>query len=167
MPRLSELDEFLDEDLVIPLKSKQHPQGRDYIVEAPDADTGLWLQQQMKIGAAIYDGRLDPDEGELDEDEERDFLRKVFGPNTFDEMMSDGVKWPSMKRAGQAALAWILADSERAEQAWQGKAPEEPEPANRAERRATRKSGSKKKTGTGAASGSNRRASTSGTNPPR
>jgi hypothetical protein len=166
MPRLPELDEFLDEDLTIPLKSVTHPLGRDYTVAAPDIETVLWLKQQMRVGQAVAEGRREPDAAELDNDEEIAFMRRVMGP-AYDEMIADGVKSPSIQRVLSAVIAWMLSDSEDATDVWTGKAQAEAKKENRAERRkASRGSGSKKKTGTGAGS-SSRQDSTSSTKTPR
>jgi hypothetical protein len=137
MPRLSPLNELLDEDLTVPLRSTAHPDGKDYVIPAPDAETGLWLQEQARIGAQIYEGLREATEGDLDDMEEKSFYRKIMGP-AFDEMIADGVKWPSIKRAGSAIMAWALSDADDAEDVWSGKAKEEAK-ANRAERRAKKK----------------------------
>jgi hypothetical protein len=145
MPRLSLHEELLDEDLVIPLRSKKFPDGKDYTIEAPDAETGLWLQEQARIGVQIQQGTRDATDGDLNDMEEREFYLKVMGP-AFEEMLADGVKFPSIKRAGQAAFAWALSDAEDAEDVWSGKAKAEAR-ANRAERRKKTKargSGSKR-----------------------
>lgn len=145
MPRLSLHDAVLDEDLVIPLRSKKHPDGKDYTVPAPDAETGLWLQEQARIGAQIAEGMRDAKDGDLDDVAEKELYRKIMGP-AFDEMLEDGVKFPSIKLAGQAVFAWALSDAEDAEDVWSGKAKAEAK-ANRAERRKKTKargSGSRK-----------------------
>ncbi|MEU6858825.1 hypothetical protein AB0B28_08130 [Glycomyces sp. NPDC046736] len=172
MPRLSELDALLDEDLTISLRSTAHPEGRDYVREAPSMDDVLWLKGEMRVGQAIAEGRRDPDDdGELNDEEEHAFMRRVMGP-AYDEMLTDGVRAPALQRALQATITWMLADADDAADVWSGKAQAEAR-ENRAERRAkaktkkstSRGSGSKKKTG-GGAGGASRRGSTSSTKNP-
>lgn len=169
MPRLPELDEFLDEDLEIPIKSKNHPEGKVYVREAPDTDTVLRIKKDLRIGQEIAEGRRDPEDGDMEDEEEQEFIRLVLGP-AYDEMREDGVKWPSINRALAAALAWIVSDADDATDVWTGKAlaeAKEDRDLNRAERRAelrkNRASGSKKKASSGAASTGRKTTSTSGT----
>lgn len=108
---------------------------KTYVVESPDANTGLWVQSLMSASAAVRAG-LVPTETDskliLDDDEERSLYERVLGP-TCQQMIDDGVRWPALKRAGAAAVAWIAFGEEAAERVWNGSAEgkaQDPEPSS-------------------------------------
>lgn len=99
---------------------------KTYVVESPDADTGLWVHAMMGTALATDAGLV------LDDDEEVNLFRRVLGP-TYDEMRADKVRWPVLKRAGSTAVMWIAFGEDAAEAVWngsaEGKAPN-PEPSS-------------------------------------
>lgn len=112
-----DLDEFFDPQLVLPIK------GKEYVVESPDAKTGLFVKGLMALAqTAAAGGDIDPDDFqalELDDTQERDLYRRLLGA-TYDEMLSDGVSWHRVQHAGQTALFWVDRGKPFAERFWNG-----------------------------------------------
>lgn len=108
------LDEF--PTLKLPIK------GKTYVVKAPDAATGLWVQSIMVAASAIRAGQ-EPAESDLstvlDDDDERDLHRRVLG-DTFDELVADKIPWPALKKAGATTVMWITYGDDVAERFWNG-----------------------------------------------
>jgi hypothetical protein len=106
------------EDPVLRLPIK----GKTYVVQSPNAATGLFVQslmsaaQMSRAGFAVdaADTRL-----VLEDDDERNLYERVLG-DTYDQLVADDVKWPHIQRAGQATLLWIHRDEEAAEAFWNG-----------------------------------------------
>lgn len=114
--------------------------GTVYTVYDVDAETGLWAQSVLEVGAAAYNGQ-DLDGAELlDDDAERGVYQRLLA-GTFDQMCADGVAWNDIKHASITALVWITVDEESATRYWEsggtpGEAQARPAP-NRASRRAS------------------------------
>lgn len=150
MPELKELDDFLSPILSVPAR------GKEYRINAVDAETGLRLQKMMANGMKISAG-LDLTEKDLElvsDEEEEDFFRTVLGP-TYDELIADKIPYQGLKAIASLVMIWTTQSFDAAQQYFLagGKAPA----PNRAERRtATR-------TRTAAASTTKRPASASGT----
>lgn len=112
-----DLDEFFDDTLRLPI------QGKTYVIESPDAKTGLFVQGLMSLAADARAGRkVDADDLQalhLDDDEEKDLHRRLLG-TAFDEMLDDGVKWHRIRHAGQTAIFWVVRGKETAEEFWNG-----------------------------------------------
>ncbi|MFK0217948.1 hypothetical protein ACIQWN_07095 [Streptomyces vinaceus] len=140
-----ELGELLDESIELPVA------GRLYAVPAPSAEIGLRTQALIHAAAVAADGGR-PDEQVLGDAAERDLYRDVLGP-AHDEMIADGVKWPTLKHAAITAMVWIAQDKTAAERYWTAAG----DPSRLAPNRAARRSQS------GAASSTPSRGSTSGT----
>lgn len=155
-----DLEEFFDDTLPLPIA------GKTYVVPPPDAETGIKMKAHFELGLRIMSGEVDPEEGDLDDDEERDLYQQALGP-VYQEMLDDGVNWPKLKRAGMTAFYWIVGETSMAERFWATGEPIDPElqarAENRAQRRASRKSGSPSKSGSGAAKSTRSRGTTSGT----
>lgn len=155
-----DLEEFFDDTLRLPIG------GKTYVVPPPDAETGIQMKARFELGLRILAGEVDPEEGDLDDDEEADLFQQTLGP-VYDEMMADGVNWPRLKRAGMTAFYWIVGETSVAEQFWKTGEPVDPElqarAENRAERRRTRKSGSRSKSAGAVAKSTRSRGTTSGT----
>ena len=103
---MSNIFAFLDDDAItIPgIKSKAHPEGKDYRFESPDAATGAWLTALSDITVRLHRG-LKVTEAEtarlkLDDDQEVDFMRRVMG-DTYQALVDDGVSWVRMQRIVQ------------------------------------------------------------------
>lgn len=147
---------------------KARPAGTyEYVIEGVDAATGIWAQRlfqktqaaQRRADAGESAEDIDADL-HLSDEAERDLYEEALGA-TLDQLIADGVPWKKLQLMGQIAYAWIVRDVDGARAVWEsGGAPK----GNRASRRATRGSGSKKKAG-GAAGSRTSTASTRGTSP--
>ncbi|MFE7262259.1 hypothetical protein ACFU9B_09350 [Streptomyces sp. NPDC057592] len=139
------LDELLDETIKLPVG------GRLYTILAPSAEIGLRVQALINAAAVAADGGK-VDEQVLGDAAERDLYRDVLGP-TQDQMIADGVKWPTLKHCAITAMVWIAQDKTAAERFWNAAG----DPSRLAPNRAARRSRSD------AASSTRPRGSTSGT----
>ncbi|MFD7072316.1 hypothetical protein ACFV97_34355 [Streptomyces sp. NPDC059913] len=139
------LDELLDETIELPVD------GRLYTILAPSAEIGLRVQALINAAAVAADGGK-VDEQVLGDAAERDLYRDVLGP-TQDQMIADGVKWPTLKHCAITAMVWIAQDKTAAERFWNAAG----DPSRLAPNRAARRSRSD------AASSTRSRGSTSGT----
>ncbi|GAA2772772.1 DUF7426 family protein [Saccharopolyspora taberi] len=134
---LRDLDEFLDPTLSLPIR------GKVYTVDPPDAATGLRLQRlsDWMIGtAAAVETEVDapaPTAELVDDAAELDMYRAALG-GAYDDMVADGLPWPTLKVAGMTAFLHWTVDPETAEAYWSaGGRPERPA-GNRAQRRTAR-----------------------------
>lgn len=157
-----DLDEFFDDCLRLPIG------GTTYVIEPPDADTGLWAKKKFTLGMKILAGRAPAEDGDLDDAEEEEMYVRLMG-DVWEQMRADGVNWQRMKRAGATTFYWVVGETDSAERMWETGSPVDPElqarVQNRADRRkATRGSGSPKSANTAAGQGTKSRASTRGTN---
>ncbi|TDD90772.1 DUF7426 family protein [Actinomadura rubrisoli] len=130
----TELDEFFDDTITLPIG------GKPYIIDGVSGEDGLWAQRLVD---AIERAKKeeDVDVGKLDDGDERLLYQRMLG-DTFDEMLSDKVKWAKIGHAAMTVFFWTTQNKTVAEQYWQaGGDPEalgsaEPTP-NRASRRAS------------------------------
>lgn len=110
-----DFDEFIDSRLRLPIR------GKTYVIESPDAKTGMWIQEAVTLAARVKAGDAvgagDLASLELDDDQEKDLYKRVLGP-VHAQMVDDGVPWEALKRAGITALIWVAGDTETAEQYW-------------------------------------------------
>lgn len=151
MPKSSpfrDLSEFLDNNLVLPIK------GVEYVIPPLSAKDGLWAQSIMDatIRAAVemdarsrgvdVDSPPAPQTRVLDDDEERDFIRTMLSEPVLQQMIDDKVDWPSISRAAQTAYLYFTVSEEAALARWEDKAGKA---LSRADRR--RKGPSRKKAG--------------------
>jgi hypothetical protein len=96
--------------------------GKTYVVQSPNAATGLWVQSMMSAAQLTRAGfEVDSADARLvlEDDDERNLYERVLG-DTYDELVADAVKWPHIQRAGKAALLWIHRGEEAAELFWNG-----------------------------------------------
>ncbi|MCQ6250917.1 DUF7426 family protein [Streptomyces malaysiensis] len=148
--RFEALDELFDDTLTLPFGDTE------YVIPSPSAEDGLRVQKITSLAARLQAGGEAVDTTLLDDEEERDLLALCLGP-VLDEMLSDGIAWSRVRHAGLTAMFWIVSGPDIAERYWKtGGDPSQWAP-NRETRRAQKKSGS------GAASTTKRRGSTSGT----
>lgn len=149
-----ELFSFLEDDgLTIPgVISREHPEGRDYVIPSPDGETGARLTALGELGIKVNKGvevkERDVRRLQMDDAEEREFMEQVLG-SAFKEMMDDGVSWVRMQRINQYAFTHFAISDEAARAAalkgafsGTGKAPA----LNRQERRAQGRKTTTKKT---------------------
>jgi hypothetical protein len=106
--------------------------GKTYVVQSPNAATGLWVQSMMSAAQLTRAGfEVDSADARLvlEDDDERNLYERVLG-DTYDELVADAVKWPHIQRAGKAALLWIHRGEEAAELFWNGGSadPKAPDP---------------------------------------
>lgn len=112
MGDMRDLQSFLDDDGITtpPLKSKKHPEGKQYRIESPDAETGLRLAGLANVATRAASGaEVDPEELRglvMGDEEERSFMKQVLG-TAYDEMVEDGVSWVTMQRLNQYAFAYF------------------------------------------------------------
>lgn len=166
MKDLSEFLDFMDEaddghsdGFTSPkMPSRAYPEGKQYHVPSPDAETGLRLNALADITLKSKRGQevseADVRRLRIADSEEREFLEQVLSTELVAELIADGVKWEHMKRLSMFAFTYFAVSPEAAENAaknglFSGKAL----PPNRAARR--------KKTSSGTASGSRGSKSTS------
>lgn len=132
---------FLDDDaLTIPgVISTKHPEGKDYVIASPDAETGMQLNALGDIGTKLAAGAevsaSDVARLRLDDAQEMNLGRQVLG-ETMAEMMEDGVSWVRIQRVIQYAFTHFAISPEAARKGaeqglFSGKAPA----LNRAQRR--------------------------------
>lgn len=121
-----DLDEFFDSTLKLPIR------GKTYVIESPDAKTGLWCQRILAVAAKVKggDGEVSEEEAaglKLDDDEERGLFQRLMGP-VFDEMIADRLPWEHIKHAGVTCLMWAAGNEGQAEKYWKsgGQAPKAP-----------------------------------------
>lgn len=129
-----DLGRFLDDDeLVIPkVKSTKFPEGKDYHVPSPDAETGLWLSGLASLGARVANGDTKVTEEEMlslqmNDKAERNFIEVVLS-TAYPEMVADGVSWVAIQRMSQYAFAYFAISPQAAAEgvksgAFSGKAP--------------------------------------------
>jgi hypothetical protein len=119
-----DLSEFLEPWLDLPIR------GKKYRVDAVDAETGIYCQHVVELGAQLRMGaeltEADVAKLKLNDDQEQDFHRRVLG-DAYDEMVADGIPWEYLKRASRTAFMWTVQDREAAEQYW-GRGDASPEP---------------------------------------
>lgn len=82
-----DLDAFMDPDLHLPVG------GRDYAISCT-AWQGLHLHRLIATGA------------KLDDEQERAEVLQMLGP-TYQQMVDDGIGWPTIAHAGRTALLWF------------------------------------------------------------
>lgn len=132
-----------DDNLFYILKSEKFPDGKTYLVPAPDGVDGLAYLRLWSVAENASNGvKLTEDDQrqlQLDGDDEAAFLIKILSKDTFDEMIADGVKWAKIKEAVEDAFAIFAQNEEVADliraARLAGKAPA----PNRAQRRAAAK----------------------------
>ncbi|MFF0770981.1 hypothetical protein ACFYUK_19000 [Nonomuraea wenchangensis] len=114
MAKLKALDEFFDDTLGLPIG------GKEYVIPAPDAETGLLCQRLMQAGVAAAAGQETDlsDLADLDDDQETDLYRRCLGP-VYDQLLADKVTWPRIKHAGVTAFLWIAVDLDAAMKYWE------------------------------------------------
>ena len=153
MARLDYLGDFLGDDSVeVDLPSEKYPTGKTYRFASPNAKTGLVLARLANLAVRA---RLGADIGadaaklELDDDQERDFMRDVMGATSLvpdppitvsglDEMLADGVSWVRIQGLNQYLFMRFAISKAEADE-WAKRSGEAPAPANRAARRAVTK----------------------------
>jgi hypothetical protein len=117
---MRDLDEFFDPSLRLPIR------GKTYVVESPDAKTGLRVQRLLTTGVVAAAGgevsQEDLDSLELDDKAELDLYLGLLG-STYDEMVADGLPWEMIKHAGGTAMMWVAFGIEAAERFWEDGAP--------------------------------------------
>ena len=150
MPELKELDDFLSPTLLVPAL------GKEYRINAVDAETGLRLQKLIAVGVKAYTDKefTDKDLELVGDDEETDFFKSVLGP-TYDELIADKIPYTGLKAIASLVMIWTTQGFDAAQQYFLagGKAPV---PNREARRTATR-------TRTAAATTTRKPASQSGT----
>lgn len=136
MATFREIDEFFDPSLRLPIH------GKVYVIPPPDGEVGLLCQRLMHAGLAAESGQDVDEKGlnqlaetVLDDDQEKDLFRRILGP-VQDEMIADGVDWPTRQHVEQTALIWVAAGLDAAAKHWESASGEASTP-NRATRRAT------------------------------
>jgi hypothetical protein len=127
---MRDLAEFFDPTLKLPIA------GKVYVVQPPDAKTGIHVQRLMTTGMLAASGgevsQSQLDELELDDADEINLYQKLLGA-VYDEMLADGHPWPYVKHAGVTAFMWVAYGKDSAEQFWESAAGEakRPEPQDR------------------------------------
>jgi hypothetical protein len=146
MPVKRDFSAFFDDGVIefdAPSNAHPMPAPKTYRVEM-DAERGLWLSGLVETatlsaaGITVSDEKLA--ELKLDDNEQVPFARRVLG-ETYDELMTDGVSWPLIRRIVSDIFVCFTQDETAANQiieqslAERGKAEAS---ANRASRRAAK-----------------------------
>ena len=134
-----DLSEFLTEnDLTL-----QGLGPRDYVVPAPDAETGLKYSALSNIAVRAQKGEKISEQDlaalALDDAEEREFVTQMLGSEVVAQMRDDKLPWPALVRSAQYVFTHFAVSADAAAKAkiagaFSGKATA---PTNRAGRRAT------------------------------
>ena len=134
-----DLSEFLTEnDLTL-----QGLGPRDYVVPAPDAETGLKYSALSNIAVRAQKGEKISEQDlralALDDAEEREFVTQMLGAEVVEQMREDKLPWPALVRSAQYVFTHFAVSADAAAKAktagaFSGKATA---PTNRAGRRAT------------------------------
>lgn len=134
-----DLSEFLTEnDLTM-----QGLGPRDYVVPAPDVDTGLRYTALSNVAIKVNKGEaVSPAEMaslKLEGAEERTFVSQILSDGVVEQMREDGLAWPAVVRCANYAFTHFAVSPEAAKKAFEagvfsGKAQA---PTNRAARRKT------------------------------
>lgn len=128
----ADLEDFFDPNLYLKIG------GKVYTILAPTGEAGLRLHTMFKPGS----------EQHFKDDDEIEEYKLLLGA-AWDELMADGVPWPSICRAGRTALMHYTLGPTLAELNWitgmvdEGN-PLPAEPMNRAAKRAAKKAPAKK-----------------------
>lgn len=141
---LSGLTDFLDDDGFTspPMRSTAHPEGHQYSIPSPDAETGLRLTAladiMLKQAKKVEVTEVDLRRLRLDGADEREFVAQCLSQPVVTQMTSDGVAWVHMKRLATYAFTFFAISQEAADEAvknglFAGKAL----PLNRAQKRAS------------------------------
>ncbi|WP_108990451.1 DUF7426 family protein [Streptomyces coelicoflavus] len=150
------LGDFLDDYLELPVLT-EGGQTRVYRIPSPSARAGLRVEQITKMAAKLYLNGTEPDEGVLDDSEERDLYRLVLGP-VHDEIAAD-LSWTRFRHVAMTTMVWVLNDRETAAKFWHSGGDPSLLAPNREARRQQRSAPS----ASAAANGTRSRGSTSGT----
>lgn len=141
---MSKLDlaRYLDDDSVevSGITSTAHPEGKTYRFASPDAKTGMWLAGLADLGIQSNQGAdIGAQEAqlELNDDQERDLMRKVMG-ETLDELVADGVSWIRIQKLNRYLFIHFAMGEEVAE-AMALRLGEAPAPTSRPARRVAKK----------------------------
>lgn len=152
--RFEALEELFDDALELPVKGRDGAV-RTYRIPSPSAMDGLKIQRIATLAAKLYRGGEGIDTTVLDDDEELDLVKLCLGP-TDEELIADGVDWAWRRHVGLTAMFWVTSGQETAEKYWKAAG----DPSRMAPNRETRRA----RSGSGAASKTRKRGSTSGTN---
>ena len=170
MRDLGDLDEFLTGELAPGLKLAVH--GREYVVPPVRAAVGIWCQRMVDASARLRrsEEKSRPMiQAEIDRILEQlpegvGFDAWILGDELFQRMVDDGVDLHRIRFVSQAVMVWTTGGDDAVEAFWRsgGGRPEAPRPANRAERRHQRTTGTSGVAGSvtpkqGSTSGTSRR----------
>lgn len=148
MKRFADLDEYLSGEaepgLLLPIG------GRNYVISPPDGLTGLWCERVIAVAGKLRGAETadDVEAAAQAVDELPDvpggaatLAERVLGP-AHAEMLAGGVDHVRIRIAAMTALLWIVSGEDAAQQYWEaGGRPEALRPGNRAERRASTRTG--------------------------
>jgi hypothetical protein len=105
--------DFLDDDALTtpPIKSERHPDGQVYVIPSPTAEAGLRYAALTDLGTKAARGvkieQSDLDALQLNDQQERHFMRDLLSPAVYDQMLEDGVSWVRMQRLSQYAFIYF------------------------------------------------------------
>jgi hypothetical protein len=127
MPKFDDLTQYLDDTLTLNIR------GVDYVIPPLSAEDGLWAQQLMNLSLeAAFEQQAaanrDPDKPApqrpprtapvLDDVEEKVFYERMLSKPVLEQMTTDRVSWPQVKRAAETAFLWATADENTAQARW-------------------------------------------------
>ena len=122
----SPIEDFLDDAITLPIR------GKEYRIQSPDGETGLWIMRAKAIGEAQARGVALTEAdvkflASFAEQDETYLQKRVLGP-AWDAMLADGVPWTWIKHATSVAIVWVTQGRERAEDVWAAGAPKAQDP---------------------------------------
>ena len=105
--------------------------GKKYVIEAVDADLGLFLAEMSTISTAIESGAKPTEDqiAELKAMVERLDLKseggmhRLLGAEVYEQMVEDGVPYLKIQLVVQTVVTWTLVDKKTAIQVWNGMPP--------------------------------------------
>lgn len=145
----SELEDFLDSDLTLPIR------GKKYTCPDPGWESVLWLEQRMKtVMRAAQGADLSEADREILDDADTDELFAVALGDAYETMLDDGLPAAYIRHAGLTAVMHWSVGEEQARAFWESGGDPERSAAS-GNRQARRAAQSTKRAGS--PSGTNRR----------
>lgn len=112
--------------------------GKKYVINAVDADMGLFLTELSTVVTAADSGS-DPSQEQLDamkalaqklDLNSEQGMQRLLGP-AYEQMKDDGVPFVKLQRVVQTIVTWTVVDKKTAVMVWNGMPPKARQPQDR------------------------------------
>lgn len=117
MPRFAPVAEFLGESLELPVEGRDRKL-KEYAIPPCAAEVGLKLTARFDDAKTKVTASDDPDEEVVDDASEEELYRMALG-DVYDQLIADGVLFPTLKVVGQTAVIWHVYGVKAAELYWE------------------------------------------------